>query len=278
MRKPPTLIYGLDETPPLMVSAFNGVQHVALVAINFIYPLVIFRAAGTAPELIGSLLSTGILVLGIATVLQVRRMGPLGSGYMCPSTFTATYLAPSLLAARLGGLPLLFGMTLFGGLLESAVAPLLNRLRAIFPPEVSGLVILLIGLSVGTSALRLMLAANVAPVSETEWAVAFLTLATMVALNVWGVGPARMLCALIGLVVGYVAAAFAGLMAGSFATLAGAPWVGLPIPTQLAWAFDATMIAPFAIAAIATALKASGTIAMCQRMNDADWVRPDMKS
>jgi len=278
MRKPPTLIYGLEDTPPLVVSAFNGVQHVALVAINFIYPLVIFRAAGAPLEVIGSLLSTGILVLAIGTVLQIRRMGPLGSGYMCPTTFTATYVAPSLLAARLGGLPLLFGMTLFGGILEAAIAPLLNRLRAIFPPEVSGLVILLIGLSVGTSALRLMLAANVAPPSETEWGVAFLTLAAMVALNVWGTGPARMLCALIGLVVGYVAAAFTGLMAGSFATLDAAPWVGLPIPTHFAWAFDATMIAPFAIAAIATALKASGTIAMCQRMNDADWVRPDMKS
>src|SRR5215469_3578374 len=128
MRKPPNLIYGLDETPPLVVTAFNGVQHVALVAINFIYPLVIFRAAGAPLDEIGSLLSTGILVLGIATVLQVRRMGPLGSGYMCPSTFTATYLAPSLLAARLGGLPLLFGMTLFAGALETALAPLLNRL------------------------------------------------------------------------------------------------------------------------------------------------------
>jgi NCS2 family nucleobase:cation symporter-2 len=35
---------------------------------------------------------------------------------------------------------------------------------------------------------------------------------------------------------------------------------------------------PFAIAAVAAAMKAVGTIAVCQRMNDADWVRPEMRS
>ncbi len=278
MKKPPSLIYGVDETPPPLVTCFNGLQHVALIAINFIYPLLMFRAAGTPLALVSGLLSTGILVLGIGTFLQVARLGPLGSGYMCPATFAAGYLGPSLLAARLGGLPLLFGMTLFAGALEAAIAPLLHRLRAIFPPEVSGLVVLLIGLSVGTSGLRLMLAPGAAPVTATEWTVAFVTLATMVALNVWATGLARMLCALIGLVVGYVAAAFAGLMDGAFAPVAAAPWLALPLPTHLAWAFDPTLIAPFAITAIAAALKAAGTIAICQRMNDADWVRPDMKT
>jgi xanthine permease XanP len=278
MKRPPTLIYGLDESPPPPVTIFNGLQHVALIAINFIYPLLMFRAAGAPVALASSLLSTGILVLGIGTFLQAARFGPLGSGYMCPCTFTATYLAPSLIAARLGGLPLLFGMTLFSGLLETAVAPLLNRLRAIFPPEVSGLVVLLIGLSVGTSGLRLMFSPGAAPVTDPEWSVAAVTLATMVALNVWATGIARMLCALIGLAVGYIAATFAGLMDGAFAPMVDAPWLALPIPTHLAWTFDPVLIAPFAIAAIAAALKAAGTITMCQRMNDADWVRPEMKT
>jgi xanthine permease XanP len=278
MKKPPTLIYGLEDTPPPLVTVFNGLQHVGLIAINFIYPLLMFRAAGAPVAAASALLSTGIFMLGIGTFLQASRLGPLGSGYMCPCTFTATYIAPSLLAARLGGLPLLFGMTLFAGVVESAIAPLLNRLRAIFPPEVSGLVVLLIGLSVGTSGLRLMLSPGAAPVADLEWAVAGVTLVTMVALNVWATGMARMLCALVGLIVGYIAAAVAGLLAGAFAPVADAPWLGLPLPTQLAWAFDPVLIAPFVIAAIAAALKAAGTIAICQRMNDADWVRPDMRT
>jgi NCS2 family nucleobase:cation symporter-2 len=279
LRKPANIVYGLDDSPPAHVTAFNGIQYVGLIAINLVYPLLVFRVAQTPVELVGSLLAIGMLVLGLATFLQARRIGPVGSGYMCPATFTATYLGPSLLAAQVGGLPLLFGMTLFAGLLEAGLAPLLNRLRPIFPPEVSGLVIFVIGLSGGMAGLRAMLGEKASPVSVEEWWVAALTLATMVALNVWGKGMARMLCALVGLVIGYVAAGFAGMIGGrNIATVEEAAWIGLPAFGHLSWSFDVSLVVPFAIASIAAAMKAVGTITVCQRMNDADWVRPDMRS
>ena len=113
-KKPPNLVYGLGDTPPLGITLFNGIQHVGLIAINLVYPLLIFRAANTPVALVTNLMAVGMLVLGIATFLQVMRLGPVGSGYMCPATFTATYLGPALLAAKIGGLPMLFGMTLLG--------------------------------------------------------------------------------------------------------------------------------------------------------------------
>jgi xanthine permease XanP len=144
-KKPSGLIYGLNETPPPAIIALNGMQHVGLVAINLVYPVLIFRAAGVPADSIANFLALGMLVLGIATFLQVGRFGPVGSGYMCPATFTATYFVPSLLAAKVGGAPLVFGMTVLAGVLETALAPLLNRLRAIFPPEILGLIIVMIG-------------------------------------------------------------------------------------------------------------------------------------
>ena len=279
MRRPANIVYGLDDSPPLHVTVFNGVQYVGLIAINLVYALLVFRLAGTPVQLVGSLLAIGMLVLGVGTFLQVLRLGPVGSGYMCPATFTATYLGPSLLAVQVGGLPLLFGMTVFAGLLEVGLAPLLNRLRPIFPPEVSGLVIFVIGLSGGIAGLRAMLGEKALPVSVEEWWVAGLTLATMVALNVWGKGMARMLCALVGLLVGYVAAGFTGMIGGrNIATVEEAAWIGLPAFGHLSWSFDVSLVVPFAIASIAAAMKAVGTITVCQRMNDADWVRPDMHS
>ena len=279
MRRPANIVYGLDDSPPLHVTVFNGVQYVGLIAINLVYALLVFRLAGTPVQLVGSLLAIGMLVLGVGTFLQVLRLGPVGSGYMCPATFTATYLGPSLLAVQVGGLPLLFGMTVFAGLLEVGLAPLLNRLRPIFPPEVSGLVIFVIGLSGGIAGLRAMLGEKALPVSVEEWWVAGLTLATMVALNVWGKGMARMLCALVGLLAGYVAAGFTGMIGGrNIATVDEAAWIGLPVFGHLSWSFDVSLVVPFAIASIAAAMKAVGTITVCQRMNDADWVRPDMHS
>ncbi len=269
-RKPPSLVYAVDDVPPPMVTLLNGAQHVGVIAINLVYPVLIFRAVDTPVDVVSSLLAMVIWSLAIGTFLQVYRLGPVGTGFMCPSTPTATYLAPSLLAVRLGGLPMLFGMTLFAGLLEAAIAPLLNRLRAIFPSEISGLVILMIGISAGLSGLRSMFGADIAPVSTSEWWVAGITLAAMVLLNVWGGGILRMVCALTGLVVGYIAAGFAGLL-GQFAAVSEAPWIGLPSLGHLSWSFDATLIAPFAIASVAAAMKAAGTIAVCQKTNDADW-------
>lgn len=151
------MIFTHDDVPPMHVVVLNGLQHVGLIAINLVYPLLLLRMTETPLPQIANLLAIGMLVLGIGTFIQVLRLGPVGSGYMLPSTFTATYFAPSLLAAKLGGLPLVFGMTCFAGFLEMALAPLLHRMRVIFPSEISGLVIFMIGLSAGVAGLQSLL-------------------------------------------------------------------------------------------------------------------------
>ena len=277
VKKPAGIAYGLEEVPPPPVTAGNAVQHVALISINFVYPLLIFRLANLSIEAIASLLAIGLIVLGVATLLQATRL--IGTGFLCPATFTAAYLSPSLLAVKTGGLPLLFGMTLFAGLVEAAFSRLLNRLRPFFPTEISGLVILLIGISAGIAGLRLLLGANVEPVGSTEWWVTGVTLGSMIAFNVWGSGIVRMLCALEGLVIGYAASAAVGLLERQqFASVESVPWVALPVFQHHHWTFDIALVIPFTVACLAVAMKAVGTITVCQRMVDANWVRPDMRS
>jgi NCS2 family nucleobase:cation symporter-2 len=279
VKRPVNLVYALDDIPPLHVTTFNAVQHVGLIAINLVYPLLVFHLVSAPLPLIADLLAVGMIVLGAGTLLQVLRLGPVGSGFLCPATFSAAYLSPSLLAAKAGGLPLVFGMTLFAGLLEAAVARALPRLRAVFPAELSGVVIFMIGLSGGAAGLRTLLATDAPPVSPAEWWVAAFTLAAMVGLNVWAKGLLRMLCALIGLAAGYVAAGFAGLLgAEQLGDLARVSWIAVPGLRNLSWSFEFFMALPFAIACLAAAMKALGTITVCQRMVDADWVRPDMRS
>lgn len=277
-KKPASLVYGVDDRPPAVVVLSNAIQQVAVVAINLVYPIVVFRAANASVDIVSDLLAVAMLVLAFGTFIQVLRLGPVGSGYMCPSTFTATYFAPSLLAARAGGLPLVFGMTLFAGLFEAVLAPMLNRLRGVFPPEISGLVIFMIGWSAGLAGLRVLLAQDAPPVATAEWIVVGLTLVAMVIMNVWGSGLLRMTAALLGLLVGYVAAATVGVIDHAhMAPVLEASWLGAP-RFHFGWSFDPALIAPFAIASIAAAMKAAGTITICQRINDANWVRPDLPS
>ena len=277
-KKPASLVYGVDDHPPPAVVLSNAIQQVAVIAINLVYPLVVFRAANASVEITSGLLAVGMVVLSLGTFLQVLRLGPIGSGYMCPATFTATYFPPSLLAARIGGLPLVFGMTIFAGVLEAVLAPVLNRLRGVFPPEISGLVIFMIGWSAGIAGLRVLLAQDADFVSAAEWSIVTLTLATMVVLNIWGTGLVRMSAALLGLSVGYIAAVLMGVVDHNHLTpVLQASWIGIP-RFHFEWSFDPTLIAPFAIASIAAAMKAAGTITVCQRTNNANWVRPDLPS
>ena len=276
MKKPATLLYGVDETPPRIVTALNGLQHVGVIAINLIYPVIVFRAAGASPAMTTSLLSVGLCVLGIATFMQAARRMPIGSGYMCPATFTATYLAPSILAAKTGGLPLVFGMTIVAGMIEASVAGLMQRLRALVPTELSGLVILLIGFTAALVGIRGTIGDIANPPSPQEWVVSAMTLGVTVVLNIWGPRIAKMLCALIGMVVGYAAAALVGVLTPSdYAAIGTASWLGIPDPRNVSWSFDSGLVIAFGIAALAAAMKAVGTLTVCQRTNDAEWVRAD---
>src|SRR5262249_218426 len=69
-KKPVSLIYSVEESPPPLVTIFNGVQHVGIIAINLVYPLLIFRAAGAPVDVITDLLAVGMFVLAVGTFLQ----------------------------------------------------------------------------------------------------------------------------------------------------------------------------------------------------------------
>ncbi|MFL6797270.1 MAG: uracil-xanthine permease family protein [Xanthobacteraceae bacterium] len=277
-KKPADLVYGVDDIPPPMITLFVGMQHVSLIRIQLIYPLLVIQMAGLPTSSSVSMLSLAMLALGVAAILQSLPKGPVGSGLLFPSGHTGILLEPSIAALKLGGLPLVFGMTLFVGVIQTALAPALRRLRPLLPPEIGGLVIFFVGTSVAAIGCRYMLGVGSQnPIGREYWLVGALALVIMIALNVWGRGQARLLCAMFGIVSGYGAALYTGLLPReAFHDLADLPLIALPRLNHGGWSFSMTMILPFTIAALALTLKGIGDITACQRLNDANWVRPDM--
>jgi NCS2 family nucleobase:cation symporter-2 len=255
-------------------------QHVGLIRIQLIYPLFIVQVAGLSTAAAANMLSLALIALGVAAVLQALPRGPVGSGFLFPSCHTGIFLEPSLAALKLGGLPLVFGMTVFAGVVQSALAPTLRRIRPLLPPEIGGLVVFFVGTSVAAIGCRYLLGVgSPRPVGREYWLVGAFTLALTVALNVWGRGQARLLCAMIGIMAGYLAAIATGLLPiEAFGDLAELPLLAFPNLSHGGWSFSPTMTLPFAVAAIALTLKGIGDLTACQRLNDAEWVRPDMAS
>ncbi len=280
MKRPLNIVYGPEDTPPFGVTILSGLQHVGLVSIFLLVPVLACREAGLPPEKIVDVLALSMLVMAIGPVLQQLGCTGIGCGYLCPLIFAAPYLPASMLALKAGGLPLMFGMTFFAGLVEIAVSRLFRPLRPYFPPEIAGFVVVMIGVTAGTLGFRsLFNAGSAATPGTAEFSVAGVTLGTMIALNVWTKGASKLFCALIGMVVGYIVAAMTGVLtATDLDLIVAAPLVRIPDPSHVRWSFDFDLIVPFAIAAIAASLRAMGDVTICQKTNDADWKRPDMRT
>jgi xanthine permease XanP len=279
-KKPAELVHGLDDVPPPLIIGLVAFQHVSLVRIQLIYPALVIQMAALPTASSVNMLSLALIALGIAAILQSLPRGPVGSGFLCPSCHTGIFLEPSLAALKLGGLPLVFGMTILAGVVQSALSPMLRRIRPLLPPEIGGLVVFLVGTSIAAIGCRYVLGVGApVPVGRDYWLVGAITLATTVGLNVWGKGQARLFCAMIGMAIGYGAAVVTGMLPmEAFRVLSDLPYFAIPSLVHGGWAFSPAMVLPFTVAALAITLKGIGDITACQRINDAGWVRADMGS
>jgi xanthine permease XanP len=278
--KPSTLAYALEETPPAGVIWISAAQHVGVCAIFTVYPLIIADQARLPPDQITNLLQFGLLVVAIGTVLQALPRGPIGSRFLAPSIFSGVYLAPSLLAVKVGGLPLMWGMTIFAGLVEVGLSRVWSRLRPFIPPESAGLVIFLVGTIIGLAALHILLEDSSSGVlTAKDGVVTGCTLAAMAALNIWNKGRLKLFCMLIGMMLGYFASAVAGLLTlHGLSEVTHRPLFAIPTFRQISWAFDRSLVIPFAVTGLAAAMNSTAVVTTYQRLNDAEWVRPDIAS
>jgi xanthine permease XanP len=280
LKKPADLIYAVDEWPPTLVALITAVQHVGTISVNFIYPLVLARQAGIPAEEVANILRMGMLGLAVAVLLQATPRGPIGCHFLAPAVFASPYLAPGFIALQAGGMPLFWGMTIVAGVTGVLLALVWSRMRKLIPPEAAGLVVVLVGATIGLAGLRLLNARGVAGAIETtDLSVTSATLAIMIVLNIYGTRMLRLFCILIGIVGGYLISAATGLLAvGELQAVLHQPPLAVPSMAGLAWAFDAALIVPFAVTALAVAMTTTALVTTYQKITDADWVRPEMSS
>jgi NCS2 family nucleobase:cation symporter-2 len=280
-KKPANLIYSVDEKPPLSTLLLLGLQHVSVLSVGWIFVVVIVTGIGGTSEQAKSVIQISMIVSGIATILQARTKGPVGSGYLCPMSCGPAYIAASISAGKVGGLPLVFGSVIVSGVFEALLSRVMQRLRALFPPEVTGLVVSMVGIELIVLAAPRFLGFTGAGSSRNllAIAVALLTLAAMIGPTVWSEGMLRLYPVLLGLVVGYLSAYAVGLLTWpQLNVVLAAPLINLPTRAQSGWAFSLAMLPAFLIASLASTLKTVGDLTLCQKINDAEWKRADMKS
>ncbi len=219
-------VYGIDERPGTWwESALYGWQHTLVDISPFVLPLAVAGAIGMAAAEQAQFINSCLLAMGIATLIQTTFGNRLPIIQGPSATLTGT-LAP--IGAQLGG-PAMWGGAFVGALLESAVGAsrILGRLRRLFPPAVSGVVIVSIGLALGQFAVRLAIGDGRFINLVLAGSVIGLIFILQIALrNVWGGLLARGAIFLSIWVVGL----FAGSLMGEvdWGLVAAKPWIGIP--------------------------------------------------
>jgi NCS2 family nucleobase:cation symporter-2 len=279
-KKPTNLIYDVDEHPPLPVALILALQHVVVMAVGWIFVVVIVSGMGGTSEQTQSMIRMAMIASGVATILQAARRGPVGSGYLCPLSTGPAYIPASILAGQAGGIPLLVGMTTASGVFEMALSRIMHRLRVLFPPEVTGLVVAMVGVAlVKLGAMRFFGYTN-GTLDPRSTIVGALTLLVMMGPAVWSKSKLRLYPVLLGLVVGYASALALGVLKPSHLHETFAAPL-LSIPTRVpgsGWAFRASLLGPFLLASLSSILKTVGDLTLCQKINDAHWKRTEMHS
>jgi xanthine permease XanP len=280
-KKPANLIYGLDESPPLATTLLLGLQHILALSSAFVYPVILLQETGMLAAQAERLIHTSMIVMGIATVLQTLRYGRVGSGYLCPEQVGPAYIPVSILAVKTGGLPLLAGMTLVSGLFGVVLSRLMGRLRRFFPAEVTGTIVMMVGLALIPVAVSrfLGIAESRVVIDPLSLSIASITFFVTVGVTVWGSSRLRLYGVLIGIGAGSICAYASGLVTDEqLRRLEQASFLALPSFSAEGWSFSGALLLPFLVTALASSLKAVGDLTTCQKVNDAEWKRPDMKS
>ena len=274
----PDVVLGLNDPAPLGKAVPLALQQIALQSVYFVLPGVVAAAYGGGALEATNYLCLSLLGLALFAVLSALRRGPIGPGYPVVATPSAVLFGPLIFAASQGAtMGHAVALTILTGLATALVAPMMRRIVALMPTEVTGVVVFMIGASLlpgMMSMLRLDPAAQGDAVPQVVVAFGAFVIMVVVAVLRWRFAPYAVL---IGAAAGTVAAVMLGMVSpDARQTLVRAPWFALPAPPAAPdFGFPPALAVSFLLSLVASLATAVGVFVAFQRATDGSWTRPD---
>lgn len=258
------LIYGLNDRPPFREAVFAALQHLLAIFVAIITPpLIISGALSLDAETTAYLVSMSLIASGIATFIQCRRFGCLGTGLLCIQGTSFSFIGPIIAAGTVGGLGLVFGSCMAASTVEMIISRLLKYTKRVITPLVSGIVVTLIGMSLIKVGITACGGGTVAQADGTFGSIqhvglAALVLVLIVVFNRSSNRFLRMSSIVIGLATGYIVAWIMGLI--DFSSIQS--YGGITIPHPFRFGLDISLSAVISLGLIfmITAIEAFGDI------------------
>ncbi|MGF7178053.1 uracil-xanthine permease family protein [Azospirillum doebereinerae] len=276
-QRPEEMVYAIEDRPPLPVVVGMGVQHALLALIFALYAAIAAQGIGLDERQIVAYVNATVLVMGCGTLLQALS-SRFGAGLLLVTIPGAGRLPIQIALTLHYGLAATMGATIVSGLLAVAMARVIPRLRSVFPPEVIGVVLVMMGITLITGGVSRSVGftQGTYELSVPAMLAAGATVACMVGTAIWGSPALRRVAMVAGAVVGTAVTALTGNMpAGNPLDM---PWMAvpvlgldLPLPE-----FHPVPILVLALAQFITIMDQFGSTLSMDRMTDARWRRADM--
>ena len=240
-------IHPVDQMLPTPRLLALGLQHVLVMYAGAVaVPLIIGRALKLPPEDVAFLISADLFACGLATLVQC--LGFPGVGIRLPVMMGVTFASVgpmlSMAAAPDIGLLGIYGSVIAAGIFGIIAAPFISRLLPLFPPVVTGTIIMVIGISLmrvginwaggGLPTLTKVIDGVPGAFPNPNYGqlqglgIALFVLVVILALIKWGSGFLANVSVLLGIIAGAALASVLGVM--HFDKVATASWAAAVTP------------------------------------------------
>lgn len=245
------LIYSLEDKPPFNQSMISAIVHLLAIFVPMVTPALIVGTALSLPaDMTAYLVSMAMIASGIGTWLQVNRYGPIGSGLLSIQSVNFSFVTVMISLGstmKADGLHVeamistLLGISFVGAFLVVGSSFILPYLKRVITPTVSGVVVLMIGLSLIKVGIIDFGGGFAAKSTGTygnykNIGIGLLVLMVVIGFNCSRHALLRMSGIAIGIIVGYVAALFLGMV--KFPEMENLPLITAPVPFKYGFSFD----------------------------------------
>lgn len=254
-----------------------GVQHVlAMFVSNLTPPIIIAGAAGFGfgspdPSALIYMIQMSMLFAGIATLLQTVGVGPIGARLPLVQGTSFAYIPVMIPIVAGRGVEAMAALTtaaLIGGVVHGLLSMFVGRVRFALPPLITGLVVLMIGLSL--MRIGVQYSAGGVPAIGTpafgagqSWLLAAVVVLATLGLKFFARGIWSTASVLLGLLAGYAVALAMGRI--SFDAVGQAPIAMLPSPFHFGFALSASAILGFVLTGFVSSIESIGDVeAICE--------------
>lgn len=263
------LMYQLDDKPAFAPAVVAALQHLLASFVGVITPTLIIGGTLGLGDEIPYLISMALMVSGVATFIQVRRIGPVGSGILALQgtsfSFLSSVLAAGFVAKAQGGGPdeilsMIFGVCFVGAFIEIFLSQFIDKVKAFINPLVTGIVIVAIGMSLIKVGMTDLAGGATAQDfgSFENLALGGSVMLLIIILNQMKNTFLRSSAVFIGLMVGLAVAIALGKV--DLSKVSSAELFVIPIPFKYGFSFDWNAFIPIAFIYLITAIESSGDL------------------